>query len=204
MVSVLKLSLFWVECITNTALSTMRKGAHESHCKINWRYSFPSFESEKVWNPGVWNLSHSQMSVRGIWKMWSTPSQNYWGMGCIPTTVDSTLLRVGRVSWGCWKWEEIPWFEHTVGRKVTDFFTIFPVQWCVSARFFEPFLNPLFPKLASMIPTIATPLNAKPPTPSVYLPFLCQITPRWTKNDIAIGEDYSTITLGIPMGYTAE
>ena len=69
---------------------------------------------------------------------------------------------------------------------------------------FQTILNLLFPKLASVIPTIATPLNTKPPTPSVFLPFLCQITPRRTKNDIAIGEDYSTIMLGIPMGYTAE
>ena len=48
------------------------------------------------------------------------------------------------------------------------------------------------------------PLNAKPPYPLVFLPPLCQIAPRRTKNDIAIGEDYGTITLGIPKGYTAE
>ena len=54
---------------------------------------------------------------------------------------------------------------------------------------FQTILNLLFPKLASTIPTITMPLNAKPPTPFVLLPFLCQITPRRTKNDIAIGED---------------
>ena len=69
---------------------------------------------------------------------------------------------------------------------------------------FQSVLNLLFPKLASTIPTIATPLNVKPPTPLYFYPPLCQITPRRTKNDIAIGEDYSTIKLGIPMGYTAE
>ena len=40
--------------------------------------------------------------------------------------------------------------------------------------------------------------------PLVLLPPLRRITPRRTKNDIAIGKDYGTITLGIPMGYTAE
>ena len=42
-----------------------------------------------------------------------------------------------------------------------------------------------------------------PLTPLYFYP-LCRITPRRTKNDIVIGEDYGTITLGIPMGYTAE
>ena len=40
----------------------------------------------------------------------------------------------------------------------------------VSARFFKLFLNLQFPKLASTIPTIATPLNAKPPTPLYFYP----------------------------------
>ena len=69
---------------------------------------------------------------------------------------------------------------------------------------FRIILKLLFLKLASAIPTITTPLNMKPPTPFVLLPFLCQITPRRTKNNITIGEDYGTNTLSIPMGYTAE
>ena len=69
---------------------------------------------------------------------------------------------------------------------------------------FRTILNLQFPKLANVISTIAVPFNAKPPLlPCISTP-LCQITPRRTKNNIAIGEDYGTITLGIPMGYTAE
>ena len=69
---------------------------------------------------------------------------------------------------------------------------------------FRTILNLQFPELASTIPTITTPLYVKPPIPFVFLPFLCQITPRRTKNNIAIGEDYSTIMLSIPKGYTTE
>ena len=35
---------------------------------------------------------------------------------------------------------------------------------------FQTILNLLFPKLASMIPTIATPLNTKPSTPLYFYP----------------------------------
>ena len=35
---------------------------------------------------------------------------------------------------------------------------------------FRTILNLLFPKLASPIPTVATPLNAKPPTPLYFYP----------------------------------
>ena len=38
----------------------------------------------------------------------------------------------------------------------------------------------------------------------VFLPPLCQITPRQIKNDITIREDYGTIMLSIPKGYTAK
>ena len=83
-------------------------------------------------------------------------------------------------------------------------FTFHGVDMPCQCAIFQTILNLHFPKLASPILTVATPLNTKPPLPPCISTPLCRITPRRTKNNIAIGEDYSTNTLGIPMGYTAE
>ena len=74
----------------------------------------------------------------------------------------------------------------------------------VSAHDFSNHFEPSFSQIGKPNSHGCYTSQRKTPYPLVFLPPLCQITPRRTKNDIVIGEDYGTITLGIPMGYTAE
>ena len=74
----------------------------------------------------------------------------------------------------------------------------------MSARDFSNHFKPSFSQIGKPDSHDRYASQRKTPLPPLYFYPLCRITPRRTKNYIVIGEDYGTITLGIPMGYTAE
>ena len=77
-------------------------------------------------------------------------------------------------------------------------------EWSMSVRDFSNHFKPSFSQIGKLNSHGRYTSQRETPYPLVILPPLCQITSRRTKNDIAIGEDYGTTMLGIPMGYTAE
>ena len=81
------------------------------------------------------------------------------------------------------QWHTIVWGNRKIVKN----------QWkviiAVSARFFKPFLTFIFSNWQAQFPWSLHLPTQNPLPPSVFLPFLCQITPRQTKNNIAIGED---------------
>ena len=74
----------------------------------------------------------------------------------------------------------------------------------MSAREFSYHFKPSFSQIGKPDSHGRYASQRETPLAPLYFYPLCRITPRRTKNDIVIGEDYGTITLGIPMGYTAE